>query len=100
MSGEPRPPGAPPEATTRAAGASPEATTRAAGASPDADERFMRLAIAQAELAVAHGDVPVGAVIVDEDGAVIATGQNERVLRQDPSSHAEMIALRSAAERI
>jgi len=100
MSGEPRPPGAPPEATTRAAGASPEATTRAAGASPDADERFMRLAIEQAELAVAHGDVPVGAVIVDEHGDVIATGHNERELRQDPSAHAEMIALRSAAERI
>jgi tRNA(adenine34) deaminase len=66
----------------------------------DADERFMRLAIEQAELAVAHGDVPVGAVIVDERGEVIATGHNERELRQDPSAHAEMIALRSAAGHI
>jgi tRNA(adenine34) deaminase len=71
-----------------------------AGASPDADERFMRLAIEQAELAIAHGDVPVGAVITDAGGEVIATGHNERELRQDPSAHAEMIALRSAAEHI
>ena len=67
---------------------------------PAADERFMRLAIEQAELAIAHGDVPVGAVITDEHGEVIATGHNERELRQDPSAHAEMIALRSAAEHI
>jgi tRNA(adenine34) deaminase len=66
----------------------------------DAGDRFMRLAIEQAQLAVAHGDVPVGAVIVDEQGDVIATGHNERELRQDPSAHAEMIALRSAARHI
>jgi len=70
------------------------------GTTPEADARFMRLAIAQAELAIAHGDVPVGAVITDERGDVIATGHNERELRQDPSAHAEMIALRSAAEQI
>jgi tRNA(adenine34) deaminase len=64
------------------------------------DEDFMRLALEQAELAIAHGDVPVGAVIADEHGDVIATGHNERELRQDPSAHAEMIALRSAAEHI
>jgi tRNA(adenine34) deaminase len=81
-------------------GASTQAATSGGGTPPEADERCMRLAIEQARLAVAHGDVPVGAVIVDERGDVIATGHNERELRQDPSAHAEMIALRSAAEHI
>ena len=76
------------------------AAQHGAAAVQPADERFMRLAIEQAQLATAHGDVPVGAVIVDERGDVIATGHNERELRQDPSAHAEMIALRSAAEHI
>src|SRR5262245_39227030 len=84
----------------RPGGAAWRAGTSDGDTSPEADERFMRLAIAQAELAVEHGDVPVGAVIVDERGDVIATGHNERELRQDPSAHAEMIALRSAAEHI
>jgi tRNA(adenine34) deaminase len=83
-------------------GAARRATTPppAATSPGEADERLMRLAIEQAELAIAHGDVPVGAVIADEHGHVIATGHNERELRQDPSAHAEMIALRSAAEHI
>ncbi len=57
----------------------------------------MRLALAQAELALAHDDVPVGAVVVGPGGDVIGAGHNERELRQDPSAHAEMIALRAAA---
>src|ERR1700749_4566910 len=60
----------------------------------------MRLALAAAELALAHDDVPVGAVIVDAQGEVIGTGHNERELRQDPSAHAEMLAIRAAAERV
>jgi len=60
------------------------------------DERFMRLAIAEAERALAHDDVPIGAVVV-HDGAVIGAGHNERELRQDPTAHAEAIALRAAA---
>jgi tRNA(adenine34) deaminase len=64
------------------------------------DEALMRLAIREAELAPAHDDVPVGAVVVNERGAVIATGHNERELLQDPSAHAEMIALRAAARAI
>jgi tRNA(adenine34) deaminase len=60
------------------------------------DERFMRLAIAEADRALAHDDVPIGAVVV-HDGAVIAAGHNERELRQDPTAHAEAIALRAAA---
>jgi tRNA(adenine34) deaminase len=64
------------------------------------DESRMRLAIREAQLALAHDDVPVGAVVVDERGEVIATGHNERELRQDPSAHAEMIALQAAARAI
>jgi tRNA(adenine34) deaminase len=57
----------------------------------------MRLALAEAERALAHDDVPVGAVIAGPSGEVIAAGHNERELRQDPSAHAEMLALREAA---
>ena len=60
------------------------------------DEYFMRLALREAERAVAHDDVPVGAVIVRE-GEVVAAAHNERELRQDPTAHAEIIALRDAA---
>jgi tRNA(adenine34) deaminase len=44
------------------------------------------------------GDVPVGAVVLDPDGAVLAVGANERELRGDPTGHAEIVALRRAAE--
>jgi tRNA(adenine34) deaminase len=60
----------------------------------------MRLAIAEAQRALAHDDVPVGAVITGPGGDVIAAGHNERELRQDPSAHAEMIALREAARAL
>jgi len=60
------------------------------------DEYFMRLAIREAERAVEHDDVPIGAVVVRE-GEVIAAGHNERELRQDPTAHAEILALREAA---
>ena len=60
------------------------------------DEYWMRLAIREAERALAHDDVPVGAVVV-HDGELIGAGHNERELRQDPTAHAEMIALREAA---
>ena len=56
----------------------------------------MRLALREAERALEHDDVPIGAVIVHE-GEVIATAHNERELRGDPTAHAEMIALREAA---
>ena len=59
----------------------------------------MRFAIREAEMALSHGDVPVGAVVVS-DGEVIGTGHNERELRQDPSAHAEMLALRDAARHL
>jgi tRNA(adenine34) deaminase len=57
---------------------------------------FMRLALREAERALEHEDVPIGAVLV-RGGEVLATGHNERELRQDPTAHAEIIALREAA---
>jgi tRNA(adenine34) deaminase len=63
------------------------------------DEHFMRLALREAERALEHDDVPVGAVIV-RHGEVVGAGHNERELRQDPSAHAEMLALREAARRL
>jgi tRNA(adenine34) deaminase len=63
------------------------------------DEHFMRLAIREAELALAHDDVPVGALVV-RDGEVIGAGHNERELRSDPTAHAEMLALREAARTL
>jgi tRNA(adenine34) deaminase len=63
------------------------------------DEYFMRLALREAERALEHDDVPIGAVIVRE-GEVIGEGHNERELRQDPTAHAEAIALREAARRL
>jgi tRNA(adenine34) deaminase len=62
----------------------------------DDDERFMGAALVEAALAGAHGDVPVGCVIV-ADGVVLASGENRRELDGDPTAHAEIIALREAA---
>lgn len=60
------------------------------------DEVFMALALAQARLAAAIGEVPVGAVVV-RHGKVIATGHNASVNAHDPTAHAEIVALRAAA---
>jgi tRNA(adenine34) deaminase len=56
----------------------------------------MRLALAEAERARETGDVPVGAVIVDAQGRVIATGRNAREATHDPTAHAEVVAIRAA----
>lgn len=59
----------------------------------------MREALALAHLAVSEsGDVPVGAVLVDPEGKVVAVGKNERELLRDPTAHAEIVAIRAAAE--
>jgi tRNA(adenine34) deaminase len=63
------------------------------------DQRFMRVAIDQAEIARENGDVPVGAVIVRE-GQLIAKAYNQRQQLQDPTAHAEIIALTQAAEAV
>lgn len=59
----------------------------------------MRLALREAERAMEHDDVPIGAVLV-HDGEVLAAGRNEREERQDPTAHAEVLALRAAAEKL
>jgi tRNA(adenine34) deaminase len=60
----------------------------------------MQLALDQARLAGRHGDVPVGAVIIDQGGNVIAAAGNEREIRHDPTAHAEVLALREASRRL
>jgi tRNA(adenine34) deaminase len=63
------------------------------------DDRFMAAALDEARKAIEHGDVPIGAVVV-HDGVVIGTGHNARELDQDPTAHAELIALREAAKAL
>jgi tRNA(adenine34) deaminase len=63
------------------------------------DEYFMRLALREAERALEHDDVPIGAVLVHE-GEVLAAARNERELRGDPTAHAEVLALREASSRL
>jgi tRNA(adenine34) deaminase len=65
---------------------------------PGADERWMRQALAAARGCSQHDDVPIGCVIVRGD-EVVATAGNERELRNDPTAHAEVLALRAAGER-
>lgn len=60
---------------------------------------LMRLALDEAERAATHEDVPIGAVVA-RDGEVLAAAGNERELRSDPTAHAEILALRAAAERL
>jgi len=59
-------------------------------------EEMMRCALAAADAAAAQGEVPVGAVVV-VDGAVVGTGHNRRETDQDPTAHAEILAIRAAA---
>jgi tRNA(adenine34) deaminase len=66
---------------------------------PSSDEYYMRQAIELAERAAEHGDVPIGAVVVRGEEVIGAAG-NERELRGDPTAHAELLALREAAERL
>jgi len=63
------------------------------------DDYFMHLALREAERALEHEDVPIGAVIV-RGGEVLAAAHNERELRQDPTAHAEMLALREASQAV
>jgi tRNA(adenine34) deaminase len=63
------------------------------------DEYFMRLALREAERALEHDDVPIGCVIAHE-GEVLAAAGNERELRDDPTAHAEVLALREAGRAL
>jgi tRNA(Arg) A34 adenosine deaminase TadA len=67
-------------------------------AAPD-DDRFMQLALDEASRAAASGEVPVGALIV-LDGRVVARGHNASVSLQDPTAHAEVVAMRAAARAL
>jgi tRNA(adenine34) deaminase len=60
----------------------------------------MHKAIAIARGAFASGDVPVGALVINKDGVIIGKGSNERVANSDPTAHAEIVAIRSAATRL
>jgi tRNA(adenine34) deaminase len=64
---------------------------------PEAYDEAMRAALAAAELARSAGDVPVGAVLLDPDGAVLSVGRNRREEDHDPTAHAEVVAIRAAA---
>jgi tRNA(adenine34) deaminase len=64
------------------------------------DETWMNLALEEADRAAESGDVPVGAVIVDEQGILLSRGRNRRELEGDPTAHAEVDALRRAATRV
>ena len=65
-----------------------------------ADHVWMRRALEEADLAAAKGEVPVGAVIVSAAGELLATGHNLRESDNDPSAHAELLAMRSAARAL
>jgi tRNA(adenine34) deaminase len=62
-------------------------------------EDLMTLALDEARQAAAAGDVPVGAIVVGDEGTVLGRGRNRREVRGDPTAHAEVEALRDAAAR-
>ncbi len=64
------------------------------------DEPRLRLALAEADAAAAAGEVPVGCVIVNASGDVLGRGRNAREILGDPTAHAEILAIRAAAQRI
>lgn len=70
-----------------------------AGRFSSGDERFMRLALAEAERAADSGEAPIGAVLI-QDGELIAAAGNERERSADPTAHAEMLAMREAARAL
>jgi len=67
---------------------------------PDIDEKWMRAAIEAARVAAELGEVPVGACLVDADGNLLSTASNRPITNNDPSAHAEMLALREAAAKV
>ena len=78
----------------------PQTPSLNASASDDAEQRYaawLGETLTLAADALATGDVPVGAIVVDPDGVVIGRGRNEREAHGDPTAHAEIIAVRQAA---
>ncbi|WP_256843232.1 tRNA adenosine(34) deaminase TadA [Rodentibacter rarus] len=66
----------------------------------DLDEKFMRHALSLADKAEALGEIPVGAVLVDSEGNILGEGWNLSIIENDPTAHAEIVALRHAAKKI
>ena len=66
---------------------------------PD-DDRALIAALDQARLALADGDVPIGAVVMAADGSIVGTGRNRREVDGDPTAHAEVVAIRAAAASV
>jgi tRNA(adenine34) deaminase len=66
----------------------------------DEHERWMSAALAEADVAAREGEVPVGCVIVSAAGELLALGHNLRETREDPTAHAEIVAIREAAQRL
>ena len=64
------------------------------------DEQWMTVALEEARAAAASGDVPVGAVIIADDGTLLGRGRNRRELDRDPTAHAEIVSLREAAQTL
>jgi tRNA(adenine34) deaminase len=64
------------------------------------DNTFMRQALEEARLAAREDEVPIGAVVVAHDGAVLARARNQTIARCDPTGHAEIIALREASQAV
>lgn len=64
------------------------------------DEKYMRIALREADRAFGDGEVPVGCVIIDPDGRVLGKAYNQRERLADPTAHAEMLALTQAAEAL
>ena len=60
----------------------------------------MQAALSLAKVAADKGDVPVGAIVVNDDGEILGTGQNLREQNNDPTAHAEIVALRNASEKL
>jgi len=63
-------------------------------------ERWMRVALSEAEKAAAEGEVPVGAVVVGPSGEILAKARNRVIASNDPTAHAEILALRKAAKKV
>ncbi|HYQ05184.1 MAG TPA: nucleoside deaminase [Polyangiaceae bacterium] len=78
----------------------PTSTSESADPCEEQDRLWMLLALQEADLAPLHGDVPVGCVVVDAQGVELSRDHNRREERADPTAHAELLALRSAAAKL
>ncbi|MEN8258046.1 MAG: tRNA adenosine(34) deaminase TadA [Thermodesulfobacteriota bacterium] len=67
---------------------------------PSVDEAFMAIALEEARQSARHGEVPIGAVLVNGDGVILAQAGNSPIALNDPTAHAEILALREAAQKL